>query len=562
MTPGTTPFSKASIGHNATIRRAAQSSPLRRDPNGTIKVPRGVQSKSGHSARNLVEEMMQQSRTDGLPSPPAASPSMKRFSADLSALPTPDFMNLASFQMDFSTQNGGDSSLCSPMSHAISASPAMSSFQSSPEMEHMTLFPAIGNELPQLTPSYSSNHHTSQSAVDLSSLSSPVKEVSQPRSQSLSELDLEDAMIEDTGVTVDDIAMYIAGPDPFDGKWICLYPDCAKKFGRKENIKSHVQTHLGDRQFRCNHCSKCFVRQHDLKRHAKTHTGIKPYLCPCGAGFARHDALTRHRQRDLCVGALSGTPKRPTKKGRPKKSNRPDAETRMDKAARTRRKVNEQAYASSISGSSECSYHSPSQFCEGMEIRGTSPFDETSPPHNLRSYDVSADVISYTPPLSPGDSTYSTGNCVSPQHTQRSHTPKAMSRKSSPSLADILEETHELPSPFPTAAKGSSSKHGTPELELSSSSPMNSKFFDFESSSGGAEYTNLSSAPENEEQSSALEFPVDDIDRMVQFWSELDPLSPADGDHKLLMDKLDNPFSSVDSWTDEFTHGSETFFST
>ncbi|KAF2088668.1 hypothetical protein K490DRAFT_14337, partial [Saccharata proteae CBS 121410] len=74
----------------------------------------------------------------------------------------------------------------------------------------------------------------------------------------------------------------------------CMYPECDKTFGRRENIRSHIQTHLGDRQFRCNHCSKCFVRQHDLKRHAKIHTGDKPYKCPCGAGFARQDALTRH----------------------------------------------------------------------------------------------------------------------------------------------------------------------------------------------------------------------------------------------------------------------------
>ncbi|KAF2237311.1 hypothetical protein EV356DRAFT_421947, partial [Viridothelium virens] len=82
----------------------------------------------------------------------------------------------------------------------------------------------------------------------------------------------------------------------------CLYEDCAKKFGRRENIKSHVQTHLGDRQFKCNECQKCFVRQHDLKRHAKIHSGDKPHICLCGNGFARHDALTRHRQRGVCIG--------------------------------------------------------------------------------------------------------------------------------------------------------------------------------------------------------------------------------------------------------------------
>ncbi|CRK47815.1 hypothetical protein BN1723_020404, partial [Verticillium longisporum] len=103
----------------------------------------------------------------------------------------------------------------------------------------------------------------------------------------------------ETGVTTDDIAIYIQGPDPADNKWMCLFEDCGKKFGRKENIKSHVQTHLNDRQYQCPSCHKCFVRQHDLKRHAKIHTGIKPYPCECGNSFARHDALTRHRQRGM-----------------------------------------------------------------------------------------------------------------------------------------------------------------------------------------------------------------------------------------------------------------------
>jgi regulatory protein SWI5 len=113
-----------------------------------------------------------------------------------------------------------------------------------------------------------------------------------------------------------------------------------------------VQTHLGDRQFRCNHCGKCFVRQHDLKRHAKIHTGDKPYRCPCGGGFARQDALTRHRQRGMCIGGFPGVTRSAKARGRPRKK-RPDMEDRMEKAVRSRRaaaaKVN---YTSSISGGS------------------------------------------------------------------------------------------------------------------------------------------------------------------------------------------------------------------
>jgi regulatory protein SWI5 len=118
-----------------------------------------------------------------------------------------------------------------------------------------------------------------------------------------------------------------------------MFPECNKRFGRKENIRAHVQTHLGDRQFKCNDCGKCFVRQHDLKRHAKIHSGVKNHVCPCGMSFARQDALTRHRQRGMCFGVLPGFEKQEEdrkKRGRPRKE-RPDTEERVEKATRARR---------------------------------------------------------------------------------------------------------------------------------------------------------------------------------------------------------------------------------
>jgi hypothetical protein len=93
------------------------------------------------------------------------------------------------------------------------------------------------------------------------------------------------------------MAAYIAGPDPSDHKFICLYPECGKRFGRKYNIQSHIQTHLSDRPYRCDICRAGFVRQHDLRRHEKIHGGDKPFVCACRKSFARQDALTRHRQR-------------------------------------------------------------------------------------------------------------------------------------------------------------------------------------------------------------------------------------------------------------------------
>ncbi|KAL2145726.1 hypothetical protein VTI28DRAFT_6421 [Corynascus sepedonium] len=184
---------------------------------------------------------------------------------------------------------------------------------------------------------------------------------------SIADINIEETRTE-TGVTLEEIAAYIQGPDPSDGKWRCLYEGCNKPFGRKENIKSHVQTHLNDRQYQCPTCKKCFVRQHDLKRHAKIHTGIKPYPCECGNSFARHDALTRHRQRGMCIGAFDGVVRKVVKRGRPKKI-RPDMDERRDKAERTRRKnkLGSANSASSQSGYSDVSAaNSPNNDFDGL----------------------------------------------------------------------------------------------------------------------------------------------------------------------------------------------------
>jgi regulatory protein SWI5 len=171
---------------------------------------------------------------------------------------------------------------------------------------------------------------------------------------SIDSLNVDDARIE-TGIDLSEIETFIKGPDPTDGKWTCSFEDCDKRFGRKENIKSHVQTHLNDRQYQCPSCKKCFVRQHDLKRHAKIHTGIKPYMCDCGNSFARHDALTRHRQRGMCVGAFDGIVKKTVKRGRPRK-NRPDGkDERGEKKAVHRKKTMSISSMSDLSACSDAS---------------------------------------------------------------------------------------------------------------------------------------------------------------------------------------------------------------
>ena len=158
------------------------------------------------------------------------------------------------------------------------------------------------------------------------------------------------ASIVDTGIPAHEIQQFIGEQDESDSRYACLWEGCNRRFGRKENVRAHVQTHLGDRQFKCDLCDKTFVRQHDLKRHIAIHSDDRPFICPCSQGFARHDALTRHRQRGMCSGALPGfekTEEEKPKRGRPKKQ-RPDMESRLDKSIKTRKANRDRQTVSSL----------------------------------------------------------------------------------------------------------------------------------------------------------------------------------------------------------------------
>ena len=478
ITPAATPFSQIAHTNKVPQSRTAESSPTRRDPNLTIKASHAMQR--GTSYQDNFAAMRQHAVSPEIPSPPNTAPLKGRNSVDLAAFPQPNFMNMSNLKMDIpGGPCGYNASNYSPMSNAVSS--AISSLQSSPEMAHMTLFEDINIDVNSpLMAAKLSGLPSSQSADELAIYPSPMKKEPHPRSQSISENEPEDWI--DTGVTCDEIASFIGWPEN-DNKWKCLYPHCDKKFGRKENIRAHVQTHLGDRQFQCKDCLKRFVRQHDLKRHANIHSGVKSYPCPCGKGFARHDALTRHRQRGMCIGAFEGTPKKVIKRGRPKKP-RPDAQERLEKSAKTRQRVLEKRclgeYASSASGSSASSYPSPEQLFDDMDFTASSPSHAHGSLQQI-SGDISGDFFSYTPPTSPS---YSTGNCFSSQHSQHSHTPKAVSMSPSPRPTGNPEEQDLTRKSDSESRKSSTSYFETPpELDLSSSSPAASKFFDFEGSS-------------------------------------------------------------------------------
>ena len=371
-----------------------------------------IKPRSNQRARGVFDDMRQAAEMNSIPSPPRTGPMTTPSTFDSAPMPPGNFMNMSNVNLDFMKSEEQYNE--SPHSQA-NLSPTMS-YHSSPEVAQMAMFgdPFVNR------PDFDAPQHSypEPPSHGLPLPNSPTHSHHR-RSESVSSINPDESITE-TGITIDDIASFISGPDLSDGKWICLFPECKKRFGRKENIKSHVQTHLGDRQFQCPHCKKCFVRQHDLKRHAKIHSGVKPYPCQCGNSFARHDALTRHRQRGMCIGAFEGVVKKTVKRGRPRK-NRPDDEERLKKSSRTRSKNKAMSSASSTSDCSESNGGQSPRSDAG--VLDEKPFGDYEYPTNV----LETSNSQYSQHCSPMDNT-----CVSPQaiQSQTAHSPSAFSHHS------------------------------------------------------------------------------------------------------------------------------------
>lgn len=349
----------------------------------------------------------------------------------------------------------------------------------------------------------------------------------------------------DTGVTLEEISQYIHSPETTDGKWTCLFDDCGKKFGRKENIKSHVQTHLNDRQYQCPTCNKCFVRQHDLKRHAKIHTGVKPYPCECGNSFARHDALTRHRQRGMCIGAFDGVVRKVVKRGRPRK-NRPDMDTRMDKSARTRKKNMSISSVSSMSAYSDSSAaNSPDNDYNMLDEMVDMDMA------NVRSHGMPSMSTAPMPTLAPRGINH-----------DMAPSPSVVSVHSYVSPEAIMDKVSSQPA---SPAKSAVSHYNTPPELSQSSSPPPAHFFDLDpnASAGTDELAIMASAnslvdPAGMSGTLPMGMGDQDDDLLLQF-SQDDGLVQLERDSSMLMlSKFDEEFDAAVSM---FTNNDDMFFS-
>lgn len=374
-------------------------------------------------------------RSDALPTPPHTAPLRGLNQFNMGAMHDTQFMSMNSIALSAGMpEEDLDQSYFSPMSEVA---PPFSSMHTTPEAQHAGLYgqmPTSTSDMPSQMPasvnsigqSDSSNGQGSRPLPPLApamnglpntmpadlknALSVSANIVKKPRQMLFS--------TEEPTISPDEIASFISGPEPQDGKWVCLYGGCGKRFGRKENIKSHVQTHLGDRQYKCFVCYKCFVRQHDLKRHSKIHTGVKPYQCQCGNSFARHDALTRHRQRGMCVGAFEGIVKKVVKRGRPRKRPLPESTDGTDtstakapSASKSGSKSSEppsvlQSASSSMSGSTRENSRTASPESSG------SPPPLSPAPHSPQHFDFNSFLSDSPHPPQLVDST--TGSSSSP----------------------------------------------------------------------------------------------------------------------------------------------------
>jgi hypothetical protein len=99
-------------------------------------------------------------------------------------------------------------------------------------------------------------------------------------------------------------------------EWPCGV--CSKVFRKKFNLKSHMATHSGKREFCCGICKRAFARESDRIRHETTHEA-PGFVCGgelldgqtwgCGMKFVRADTLRNHHRTAAGQACLSAAPR-------------------------------------------------------------------------------------------------------------------------------------------------------------------------------------------------------------------------------------------------------------
>jgi len=81
------------------------------------------------------------------------------------------------------------------------------------------------------------------------------------------------------------------------GKFVCRL--CTKQFDERIQLKQHMRTHTGRRNYPCDECEKKFPSSSAFRSHKRSmHSNLKGYLCTdCGAAFKGGSALIDHRKR-------------------------------------------------------------------------------------------------------------------------------------------------------------------------------------------------------------------------------------------------------------------------